>query len=291
MATLRRNRFGAAAKALLACALLGAAPIPASDPAIARLKADDLILATAATRLVVANAARCTDQMPATGLVIAAIDQYPPALRAKARAELGCVDPIGVEAGVPDFAADRAGLRVGDGLLAIGDQVIVFMPLSTAASSANRDQVERQLIALPPRSPITMQVNRAGRSVTATLQPVSACRARFEVVASDQLIARSDGTTIQLSNAFVERFGEGGVAVAFAHELAHLVLRHPLKASKQAERDADRLSVHLLATAGYDPQIAPRFWRAHGASMGSRGHDSVKRRISLLEAEIVLKQR
>ena len=64
------------------------------------------------------------------------------------------------------------------------------------------------------------------------------------------------------------------------------MLRHGLPASKQAEREADILSLHLLAAAGYDPQIAPRFWRENGASMGSRGHDSVNKRIALLETEI-----
>jgi len=286
VATLPRNKLGAAARVLLACALLGAAPLPAGDPAIAQLRADDLLLATVAHRLVVANAARCKDQMPATGLVIAAIDQYPPALRAQARSELGFVYPVGIEAVVPGFAADRAGLRAGDGLLVIGDQVIAFMPRSAAANSASRDQVERQLIALEPRAPIIIQVNRAGRSITATLEPVAACRSRFEVVPTDQLIARSDRETIQLSSTFVERFGEDGMAVAFAHELAHLVLRHGTPANKQAEREADLLSLHLLSAAGYDPNIAPHFWREHGASMGSRGHDSVKKRISLLDAEL-----
>lgn len=244
------------------------------------------MLATVAQRLFVANVARCTATMPATGLVIVAIDQYPPALRAQARAELGFVFPVGVEAVVPGSAADRAGLRAGDGLLAINDQVVAFMPHAPAASSAVRDQVERQIIVLPSGAPITIAAARAGRSVTKTFEPSAACRARFEVVPTDKLIARSDGETIQLSSAYIERFGDDAVAVAFAHELAHLVLQHGLKANKQTEREADRLSLHLLVSADYDPAIAPHFWREHGASLGSRGHDSVNKRIKLLEAEI-----
>ncbi len=217
--------------------------------------------------------------MPATGLVIIAIDQYPPELRKK----FGLVTPVEVEAVVPGLAADRAGLRAGDRLLAIGDQVLAFLPVAPTASSATRDRVERQIIVLPPRAPITVQVNRAGRTVKAVLERVAACRTHFEVVETKKLIARSDGETIQLSSAYVERFGEDGVAVAFAHELARTVLGHRAaiaaasaskryQLSRQAERDADKLSVHLLSAAGYDPQIAPHFWREHGASLGSRGH-------------------
>ena len=160
--------------------------------------------------------------MPATGLVIIAIDQYTPELRKK----FGLVTPVEVEAVVPGLAADRAGLRAGDRLLATGDQVLAFLPVAPTASSATRDRVERQIIVLPPRAPITVQVNRAGRTVKAVLEPVAACRTHFEVVETKKLIARSDGETIQLSSAYVERFGEDGVAVASAHELARTVLGH-----------------------------------------------------------------
>ncbi|MFM5916600.1 MAG: hypothetical protein ACKOOL_03590, partial [Novosphingobium sp.] len=154
------------------------------------------------------------------------------------------------------------------------------------ASNRSRDAIEDIFAAFPPGEAVDLAVSRAGKLQTLTLKPVPACNARFEVVPSDTLIARSQGKTIQISTRFVEAFGEEGTAVAAAHEFAHLVLKHGTRSSKASERQADRLSIRLLAAAGFDPHIAPRFWREHGASMGSRGHDPVGKRIELLETEI-----
>ena len=253
------------------------------------MRADDLLLAKIAYRLVVANAPRCTAQVPATGLVIEALDQYPTFVRPAASRQLGFATPLGIASVVPGSVGDRAGFRAGDGLLAIAGVVLDSSALELPYD-ALRDRAEQALFVQEPDRAIDFRIQRGATSVTIPVTPLPGCSARFEVIAAATLIARSQHRTIQLSTAFIERFGEDAVAVAFAHELAHLVLRHE-KASKQAERDADRLSLHLLAAAGYDPQIAPRFWREHGASMGSRGHDSVKKRISLLEAEIAVMQR
>jgi hypothetical protein len=60
----------------------------------------------------------------------------------------------------------------------------------------------------------------------------------------------------------------------------------------EAEIEADRLSVHLLANAGYDPRIAPAFWRSDlGRSVGgglfrSRIYASPEERARALEREI-----
>src|SRR3546814_19596793 len=40
---------------------------------------------------------------------------------------------------------------------------------------------------------------------------------------------------------------------------------------RTTEIEADRLSVVLLANAGYDPMAAARLWRDHGKRLGDRG--------------------
>lgn len=285
MATLHRSRRNAAL-ALLGFALIGATQPPGPDASFARLRSDDLKLATVAQRLAVANVSRCAESMPATGLVIAAIDQYPPEVRAKAAGELGFTSTIGIETVVPGSPAERAGVQAGDGLLEVEFLGLSKLEPSPTATSISRDAGERLIAAFPPGEDMNLVVSRSGQAIALKLKPMPACRVRSEVIQSDMPVSRSDGTMIQLSSGFIETFGEDAVAVAFAHELAHIVLHHGIKASKRNEREADRLSVHLLATAGYDPRIAPRFWLEHGASMGTRGHDSVQDRIKLLEAEI-----
>jgi hypothetical protein len=271
---------------LLCFALIAASPAPAPDASFARLHSDDLVLATVAQRLAVANVARCKDSLPATGFVIAAIDQYPPEARAKAASALGFNTAIGIETVVPGSPAERAGVLAGDGLLEVEFLGLAKLEPFPAATSVTRDGIERLIANFPPGEELSLVVSRSGQTIALKLKPVPACRVRFEVIQSDLPIARGNGDTIQLSSGFIETFGEDAVAVAFAHELAHVVLHHGTRASKRNEREADRLSLHLLAAADYDPRIAPRFWREHGTSMGTRGHDSVQDRIKLLEAEI-----
>ena len=62
--------------------------------------------------------------------------------------------------------------------------------------------------------------------------------------------------------------------------------------NSQVEREADRLSVHLLANAGFDPYIAPRFWTSDlGREIGNgifrnRIYPSANERGELLDLEI-----
>ena len=57
---------------------------------------------------------------------------------------------------------------------------------------------------------------------------------------------------------------DDALAAVLAHELAHNILRHnALKTpSKQAEYEADALSVRLVARAGYDLGAVLPFWEA-----------------------------
>ena len=101
------------------------------------------------------------------------------------------------------------------------------------------------------------------------------------------------------------------LAVIFAHELGHLVLEHRRRLTeagvekgffgefgrnrrlnRQVEEEADRMSAHLLANAGYDPAIAPAFWRsklgkrAGGGLFRSGTYPSPGARAGLVETEI-----
>jgi predicted Zn-dependent protease len=127
------------------------------------------------------------------------------------------------------------------------------------------------------------------------------------VVAGRKIKAQSDGATIQLGQAFAASLTDEELAFAIAHELAHVALDHraklaafelpaPNKESKRErarlaklfEDEADLLSLHLLADAGWDPAIAPRFMRGKGRKFdgGSRVHRKAPDRARLMEQEI-----
>ena len=99
------------------------------------------------------------------------------------------------------------------------------------------------------------------------------------------------------------------MAAAIAHELAHNILRHRARLDaagvdrglgkqfgrsarlfKQTEVEADRLSVWLLAGAGYDPAAAARFWTRFGQRKGrplfqAGTHPNWRDRVAALETE------
>ena len=143
---------------------------------------------------------------------------------------------------------------------------------------------------------------RQGRRLTAVLTPPAACRTRFELLTGGGRLARSDGETIQLSARLLDRFDDNEVAVVAAHELAHTMLRHREKLenvkkekariARQAEDEADRLSVYLLRNAGYDPGVALAFWRGRGGKAFGGGllrdgsHGSARTRAALIAEEI-----
>jgi predicted Zn-dependent protease len=62
--------------------------------------------------------------------------------------------------------------------------------------------------------------------------------------------------------------------------------------NRQVEVEADRIAAHLLANAGYDPAIAPQFWRsslgrrASGGLLRSSTYPSAEARAELIEREI-----
>jgi beta-barrel assembly-enhancing protease len=94
------------------------------------------------------------------------------------------------------------------------------------------------------------------------------------------------------------------LAAAVAHELAHNLLDHrqQLKTKRRTkstlvtEIEADRLSVWLMANAGYDPNAALRFAERYGRKTGlgifSDGtHFRWQKRVKVMQAEIDLMQK
>lgn len=241
---------------------------------LAALHEQDVRLARLADTMLTANRALCREVMPVTGMVIHSRDQYGSAVLPDFAGSA-----VAVAAVVPGSAAAIAGLHPGDGVRAIGGRVLAELP--PPPEGPLRDAVFQLLADLPATQPIVLQVVRAGREFAVTLQPQPGCRALVEVVAGSGRVARSDGRVIQLGYGLTSDLSDDGLAVSFAHELAHVVLEHRRRLSaagvskglfgefgadrrrnRQAEVEADRLSVHLLANAGFDPQIAPHFWRS-----------------------------
>lgn len=311
------NRFRARLRGLLcasAIALTSIGAAPQHDGYAATfeaLRAADTRLQRIGERLAIANARFCRALQPAIGLALHSPDQYLGDANAAAVAHFGFASAIGVAGVVPGSAGQRAGIQPGDSIVRINGRSVdqlVALPSDTRATS-RLAALHRFLADRPAGTPIDLMVRRAGRDVAARLAPRPACRARFEQTDSQDVDASADGTLVQISSRLLGELEDEGVAVLLAHELAHNALEHRRRLDeagvrrgilsgfgrsvglfRQTEVEADILAVHLLAGAGYDPAIAPRFWRGFGAryagGIRSRTHPAWRDRVATMEAEL-----
>ncbi|WP_136161728.1 M48 family metallopeptidase [Sphingomonas flavalba] len=278
---------------------------------LAALQRLDSRLAEVGNRLAVAAAGLCADARPLPGFAVHALKQYQPAARAAAAEQFGLGDQPAVLAVVPGSAAETAGLRAGDAILAVDGAAVAPVPAKGRADYAGVAAVEQRIEQALARPPLRLSVARAGEAVAVAFAPDSGCPTRFQVLASDGLKASADGTYVQISAALIQ-FAESNdeLAIVVAHELAHNILRHreTLDAQKVSrgmlaafgknrgriratERQADRLAIWLAARAGYAVAAAPGFWdrfeRRVGWGILSDGtHDGRRERMAAAEAEI-----
>ena len=298
----------------VAAALAVAAPAVAADPDTAAtfdaLRQVDGRMAAIAYRLTTANAPLCRSLTPTPGWAIHSLGQYDPALRDQARASFGFETPIAVEAVVPGSAAAKAGVRAGDSIVSVDGRPIGSGAPGKDASSAARDAAVEQIAGLPADQPLAVELMREGRTRTVTIPASPGCRSAFEVLLGPGMTASADGRIVQIGVRFFERYNDDEVAVVIAHELSHNILRHAARLEaagvkrgllsevgrngrlfRLTEDQADLLGAYLLRNAGYDPQIAVRFWREHGGDVDgglfrSRTHPSSSARAKALEAAI-----
>lgn len=276
-----------------------------SNDGLDALVQQDLRLNVVAERMLAANRPLCRQTMPLTGIVLHSSDQY----RGDTAGGAFAAGPIAVEAVVPGSAAARMALAPGDGLVAIDG--IPSSSLRAEGEAPLRDSVFEAIAAAPHDRPLPVTIARGGQQQVVSLPVTAGCRALVEIRADDGLNARSDGRVIQVDYGLAKAATDDELAVIFAHEFGHLVLEHRRRLSsagvkkgffgefgrnrrlnRQVEVEADLISAHLLANAGYDPSLAPAFWRtklgrrAGGGLFRSATYPSPEARAQQIEQEI-----
>jgi Zn-dependent protease with chaperone function len=276
----------------------------AQSSAMTALVQQDARLAAIAERMLRANNALCRQHMPLTGMVLHSRDQYGQSAAGDAFAN----GRIAIAALVPDSPASRV-LVPGDAVAAVA--TTRTDTLVAQGDSPLRDMAFELLAGQPAGDPLTVAVIHDGHERIETLDVDPGCRALVEIRAVSAINARSDGRVIQVNYGLASEATDEELAVVFAHELGHLVLEHRRRLSsagvekgffgefgrnqrlnRQVEVEADRIAAHLLANAGYDPAIAPRFWRsslgqrASGGLLRSSTYPSAEARAQLIEREI-----
>lgn len=306
---LHRCLAAAPGLALLLAAMPAEAGIGQNRETLEAVREADLKLATIGWRLSVPNAALCDRLEPGLGIQLHTLDQFDSTSREVARKHFGFATPVAVEGVVAGSPAERAGIRRDDSLVRVGSVDIAALP-GKPGTTQRLVAAQLAIAALPPAEPIVVEAIRAGAPVSVTVQPVPACRSRFELLLADNYNASADGTMVQISSQFLEAYTPEQAAAAVAHEFSHNILHHRdrleargvdfgmlsgfganVKYFRQTEIQADLLSVYLLANAGYSPRAAIDFWQRFGPSKAggifrSRSHPHWRDRVATLEAEI-----
>jgi len=302
------RREGALAGVLL---FLAASSVPAGAQdanLFEAVRAADMRVAGIGWSLATANVALCDRIEAATGLQPHTLDQFDPGAREAAGRHFHFATPVAVEGVVPDSPADSAGLRADDSLVRVGTVDIAALP-GRPGSTDRLVAVQLAIAELPIDAPIAIQAIRAGTPIRTTIQPVRACKSRFELMLDGGFGASADGTMVQIGSAFLDDYPDDQLAAVMAHEFSHNILHHRdrleargvdygllagfganVKYFRQTEVQADLLSVYLLANASYPVRASVAFWRHFGPSkaggiLRSRSHPAWRDRVATLEAE------
>lgn len=267
------------------------------------LVAQDLRLAIVSHRIASANAPFCKRLERNPGWVLHDERQYPD--RETARAAFALKLPVAVAAIVPAGAADKAGIKAGDGLAGMNDGLWAWNREAMSKQSATRiEGVQREIRQALAEGPVELKIESSQGPRRTRLDPPLICASRFWVDARSGLDAGADGDGVRITEGLMAFVGgdDDALAAVVAHELAHNLLGHRERLTKAKRRtreilateiEADRLSVWLMANAGFDPAGALRFAERYGRKTGlgifSDGtHLRWKNRRKLMQSEIDL---
>ncbi len=263
-------------------------------------------------RLAIANTELCPHTGAVTGLLFHSASQYSDYLRPAAQARWALEGDLpGVAAVAPGSPGARAGLKVGDLVLAVdGTPLSRGTPGAPAAFEGLAANLARLDTAFA-RGETLLRIRRDGVEQDVRLRPAEGCAYVYQVDPSTELNAHADGKRVYIASALAA-FAEtdADLAVVLGHEMAHNVLEHRAFFDERgfarsilgnygnapwelvaAEREADRLGLYLMARAGYDPAQAPMFWRAlsdrnPALRYAQWGHPSARSRIRAHEAVV-----
>lgn len=269
--------------------LAGAAPAPAPEAVIRELVAADARVLAVSHRLQTRGVALCPRQDAEPGMTLHAFEQYAPALRPTV-ARMLSLRPGGlaVLATAPGGAAERAGVRPGDVLLAIGGTTV-----PAAGSAPDRLRATAALLRPSGAARVELHLARQGALETVVLALQPACRSRVQLRPSRRPRAWSDGQLVTVTSALLD-FTRSDAELAFVlgHEIAHNALGHGKRGSRRArELAADALALRLMTAAGYPtsgvPAFVDRLYRGPaGGLFPSIGHLGRRERLRAIREEL-----
>lgn len=195
-----------------------------------------------------------------------------------------------------DGPADRAGLQLGDEVVAIAGQPVEAIATRRKAGALVGEALLDEIAETPGDEPIAFDVLRAGKLQHLQVRPVRHCAARLVLVTDRGVDAHSDARNVAISTGLVTfARSDDEIALAAGHELAHIILRHRkgggISARRSMEDDADSLGLRLMHCAGYDPAKGLGLFQRLGKGdwlgfLRAPTHRSFAKRVARLQAEV-----
>jgi len=259
-------------------ALLGSVHANADGVSLRALASEQMGVATIAYRLGAANANLCTQPQMLTGLVVHDLSQYDLLVRPAVSKAFSLGGGIGVIQIVPGSAAERAGLRIDDEIVAVGGQSVVD-PAAAAQRQKSYARMDRftDLLQRALASGTTeVTFRRDDRLWRTGLHADRGCGGQLSLIDSREQNAWSDGRHVLVTTGMM-RLARTSDELAFviAHEMAHNILGHSRAASegifglgfgisraRRNELAADQFAVRIVAAGGYAPRAGITFLEA-----------------------------
>jgi len=275
-----------------------------NDLALAATLHQHARLLDAAFPLAAGSAELCgKDVAPGFGLNLADISSLREELREPARRRLKLGDAPQILHVVPGSPADKAALREGERIVALGGRKI-------APGKGSADKA-MDLLHEAGSGPLEFEVaDENGPSRTVRVTPVPMCSYAFYIGKSDSVNAFADGKSVVVM-AGMMRFAASDeeLALVLSHEMAHNLMRDSQRIPAAAipgaivdfvvsdlfgidtggvftrgggrsytqdfEAEADTVGLYMMARAGFDVDGAPAFWRRIAANYPESIKDSL----------------
>jgi len=242
-----------------------------------------------AAPLLINNASLCkTQARNLLGFTAKNKFSYPGVYADAAQDVLGYGDRLKVSSVLTGSGAARADLRKGDGLIAAEGQILPTGP------NAETDAAQVLGPLVGKRDTLKMTIARGLGNQVVNVPITRACAFRVELGNADNINSYADGQRVMVTRGMIN-FAQTDAAIAYvmAKDMAHNILGHAQAQRSQAtlgsiidnlvmvqpdlsmligsaglktmprrlDAAADRLSIYLLARAGYNIDFAGAFWQ------------------------------